>query len=77
MRSRSSAVISWSSAPLRMHLASSSVTWPRVSFTTRRSVHGHAAVELVALHQRAARGIDFDFERDAELVAVAEHGVVR
>jgi hypothetical protein len=35
-----------------------------------------AAVELVTLHECAARGVDFDLERDAELVAVAEHGVV-
>ena len=37
---------------------------------------GDAAVELVGLHQRAARRVHFDFERDAELVAVAEHGAM-
>ena len=38
---------------------------------------GRAAVEFVALHERAARRVDFDFERDTELVAIAEHGAVR
>src|SRR5581483_6078041 len=32
-----------------------------------------AAVEVVRLHERRARGIDLDFERDAELVAVIQH----
>ena len=39
--------------------------------------NSRAAVQLVALHQRAARGVHFDFKRDAQLAAVAEHGVVR
>ena len=38
---------------------------------------GHAAVELVGLHECTARGVDFDFEGDAELVAISEHGAVR
>ncbi len=37
----------------------------------------YAAVQLVVLHQRAARGIDLDLERNAQFVAVAKHGVVR
>ena len=32
-----------------------------------------AAIELVALQKRGARGVDLDFERNAELVAVVQH----
>ncbi len=59
-----------------MHLASSSETWPRVSLTTRRSVTGAPPLSLSLCISALREEFTLDFKRDAELVAIAEHGVV-
>ena len=37
---------------------------------------GLAAIQLVGLHERAARGVDLDLEGNVELAAITEHGGV-